>query len=104
MNNPEASLVKMDSAFEIAVKRMAEFNELLIKKYGYHFPHYRGWKKLSSRRGTPWYRHRDAWAKSYWHDFGSMRLAMLARYWISTMRDCEEIAKKYAARNVECAT
>ena len=58
-------------------------------------------KKLSRRRGTPWYRHRDAWAKSYRRDFGSMRMAMLARYWISTMRDCEDIAKKYAARNNE---
>lgn len=61
-------------------------------------------KQLSRRRGTPWYRHRDTWAKSYWHDFGSMRMAMLARYWFSCMRDCEDIAKKYAARNVECAT
>jgi len=62
-------------------------------------------KKLSRRRGTPWYRHRDAWAKSYWHDFGSMRLAMLARYWISTMRDCEDIAKKYATTRIaKCAT
>lgn len=61
-------------------------------------------KKLSRRRGTPWYRHRDAWAKSYRHDFGSMRVAMAARHWFLIMRDCEDIAKKYAARNVECAT
>lgn len=61
-------------------------------------------KKLSRRRGTPWYRHRDAWAKSYRRDFGSMRMAMLARYWFSCMRDYEDIAKKYAARNNECAT
>lgn len=62
-------------------------------------------KKLSRRRGTPWYRHRDAWAKSYLLAMSSQSRMVDIQYRVSIAICIDPKSCQYAAMRIaQCAT